>query len=145
MTPVIERGPAEAVRDRGVPAATRGAAVVYVALGLGFGAGAVVTLGYLIRNGELPMTPWGFRSMSGPFEQLGQGPFTILGSALVVVCLLQAVAGVALWQGRRRGAALAAVTTPLALALGAGFALPFLLLGEPIAAGLLLIARRQRP
>jgi hypothetical protein len=123
--------------------AIRAAAVMYVALGLGFGAGSVVTLAYLAREGELPMTPWGFRSMSGPFEQLGPGAFTVLGSALAGVCGLQMVAGAWLWQGRRRGAQLALATTPLALGLGAGFALPFLLLGEPINAALVVVGRRN--
>jgi hypothetical protein len=60
------------------------------------------------------MTPWGFRPMSGPFE----GP------------------GIWLLQRRRRGARLGMVTSPLALFLGVGFALPFLLVGVPIRLGL---------
>jgi hypothetical protein len=116
---------------------------MYAALGLGFGAGSVVTLVFLARDGELPMTPWGFRSMSGPFERLGPGAFTVLGSALIGICVLQVVAAVWLWQGRRRGAQLALATTPLALGLGAGFALPFLLVGEPIAAALATAGRRS--
>ena len=119
------------------------AAVTYAVLGVGFGAGSVVTLVALARDGQLPMTPWGFRSMSGPFEQLGSGGFTVLGSTLVGVCALQVVAGAWLWQGRRRGAQLALATTPLALGLGTGFALPFLLVGEPIGATLILVGRRS--
>ena len=65
------------------PLAIRAAAATYVVLGLGFGTGSVVTLVYLAREGELPMTPWGFRSMSGPFEELGPDAFTLLGAALV--------------------------------------------------------------
>lgn len=122
--------------------AIRAAAVTYVALGLGFGAGSVVSLVWLAREGELPLTPWGFRAMSGPFEQLGRGPFIALGSALIGVCALEVVAGVWLWQGRRRGARLALASTPLALGLGAGFALPFLLVGAPLAASLVLAGRR---
>lgn len=122
----------------------RAAAVTNVALGLGFGAGSVVTLAYLRRYGELPMTPWGFRSMSGgPFEQLAPGAFTLLGAALVGVCGLEVVAGAWLWQGRRRGARLGLATTPLALGLGAGFALPFLLIGAPLGAALTLAGRRS--
>ena len=118
--------------------AIRAAAVMYLVLGLGFGAGTVITLAHFARNGELPMTPWGFRSLSGPFEQLGPGPFKTLGWSLVGVCVLDAVAGVWLWQGRRRGAWLGLATTPLALGLGAGFALPFLLVGAPLRALLVL-------
>ena len=124
-------------------AAARAAAVMYLALGVGFGVGTVLTLVYLAREGELPMTPFGFRSLSGPFEQLGQGVFTALGGALVGVCVLDVVAGLWLWQGRRRGAWLGRATTPLALGLGAGFALPFLLIGAPLRASLVLAGRRS--
>jgi hypothetical protein len=89
------------------------------------------------------MTPWGFRSLSGPFEQLGVERFRILGWALVAVCALDVVAGVWLWQGRRRGAKLGVATSPIALVLGAGFALPFLLVGVPIRLGLFLAGRRS--
>jgi hypothetical protein len=125
------------------PAATRIAAVMYVMLGLGFGVGTAVTLAYFVREGELPMTPWGFRSLSGPFEQLGREPFIALGLGLVGVCTLDVVAGAWLWQGRRRGVRLGLATTIPALALGAGFALPFLLAGVPIRAALVLAGRRN--
>jgi hypothetical protein len=114
---------------------------MYLALGAGFGIGSAVTLMLLARDGELPMTPWGFRSMSGPFEDLGSTWFQVLGWALVGVCALDAVAGVWLWQGRRRGADLGLATTVPALVLGAGFALPFLLVGVPIRVGLVVAAR----
>ena len=114
----------------------RVAGAVYLALGIGFGAGAVVTLLHLARHGELPSTPWGFRSMSGPFEGLGAGQFSMLGWSFAAVCALDALAGIWLWQGRSRGAKLGMVTSPLAFILGAGFALPFLLLGVPIRLGL---------
>jgi hypothetical protein len=112
------------------------AGAVYLALGIGFGAGAVVTLLHLARHGELPMTPWSFRSMSGPFEGLGAGQFSMLGWSFAAVCALDALAGIWLWQGRRRGATLGMVTSPLAFILGVGFALPFLLVGVPIRLGL---------
>jgi len=123
--------------------AIRAAALSYLALGLGFGIGGVVTLSHLARTGELPMTPWGFRSMSGPFEALGGDRFAALGWALVGVCALDVVAGVWLWQGRRRGLRLALATTAPGLVLGAGFALPFLLVGVPIRVVLLLAGRRS--
>jgi hypothetical protein len=118
------------------------AGVTYVALGLGFGVGAIVALASLARTGELPMTPWGFRALSGPFERLDQQQFTALGLGLVGVCALDVVAGVWLWQGRQRGANLGLATTVPALALGAGFALPFLLAGVPIRVALVLTGRR---
>jgi hypothetical protein len=121
----------------------RVAGASYLVLGIGFGAGAVATLLHLARHGELPMTPWGFRSMSGPFEGLGAGRFAMLGWSFVAVCAMDALAGVWLWQGRRRGARLGMVTSPLALLLGAGFALPFLLIGVPIRLGLTWAGRRS--
>ena len=124
--------------------AIRAAAVTYVALGLGFGIGAAITLDHYAREGELPMTPFGFRSLAGgPFEGLPPKQFAALGWALVGVCAVDVVAGVWLWQGRRRGAALGLATTPVALGLGAGFALPFLLIGVPIRAALVMAGRRS--
>lgn len=121
----------------------RVAAAMYVLLGVGFGIGSVVTLVHFVRHGELPMTPWGFRSMSGPFEELGAQRFIALGWALVGVCILDVLAGIWLWRGKRRGARLGLATSPLALALGAGFALPFLLAGVPLRAALVLAGRRS--
>ena len=128
-------------RDSG---AIRAAAVTYVALGLGFGIGAAITLDHHAREGELPMTPFGFRSLAGgPFERLPPEQFAALGWALVGVCALDVVVGIWLWQGRRRGAALGLATTPVAVGLGAGFAQPFLLIGVPIRAALVLVGRRR--
>jgi hypothetical protein len=125
------------------PPTIRAAAVMYVVLGVGFGAATAITLDRFARDGVLPMTPFGFRSLSGPFEQLGPDPFMALGWALVGVCALDVLAGIWLWQGRRRGAWLGLATTPFALGLGAGFALPFLLLGAPIRAALVIAGRRS--
>ena len=116
--------------------ALRVAGAIYLGLGIGFGAGAVWTLLHFARHGELPMTPWGFRSMSGPFEGLGARQFSVLGWAFAAVCALDALAGIWLWQGRRRGARLGMVMSPLAFILGVGFVLPFLLVGVPIRLGL---------
>ena len=122
----------------------RAAGATYVLLGVGFGVGTAVTLYLYARDGELPMTPWGFRSLAGgPFDQLTPEQFTALGWVLVGVCAADAVAGRWLWQGRRRGAVLALATSPVSLALGAGFALPFLLAGIPIGVALVLAGRRS--
>jgi hypothetical protein len=118
------------------------AALLFVA-DAGFGIAMPLTLAHLARTGELPMSPFGFRSFSGPFEQLGRDAFTLLGWALVVVCALDVLAGIWLWQSKRRGATLGLATTPFALALGIGFALPFLLLMAPIRAGLVIAGWRN--
>jgi len=117
---------------------------MYVVLGAGFGVGTALTLVYLGRQGELPMMPFGFRSLAGGFfESLGPQRFTNLGWMLVGVCALDVIAGVWLWQGRRRGAWLGLATSPFAFVLGAGFALPFLLVGVPIRAALVFAERRR--
>jgi hypothetical protein len=108
-----------------------------------FGIAMLITLRHLARTGELPMTPWGFRAFSGPFEDLGQQKFAVLSWAFVAVCAVDVVAGVWLWQGQRRGARLGLAMTPFALILGGGFALPFLLVPAPIRAGLVLAGRRR--
>jgi hypothetical protein len=118
------------------------AAAHYALLGAGFGAGALWAVAHLRRTGELPMTPFGFRALSGPFEQLGTRWFSVLGVALAGVCALDVLAGVWLWRGKRRGLKLGAATTLPGLVLGAGFALPFLLLGLPVSLLTALAGRR---
>ena len=95
------------------------AALTYVALGLGFGLGSAITMLYHARHGDLPMTPFGFRSMAGgPFEGLGPRALQALGWTLAGVCALDVLAGVWLWQGRARGARLGLLTDVPALVLG---------------------------
>lgn len=122
----------------------RSAAALHVVLGVGFGVGTVLALTHFARYGELPMTPWGFRALGGgPFEQLDSGRFTALGWSLVVVSALDVLAGIWLWQGRRRGLRLALATAAPALGLSVGFALPFLLVGVPIRLALAVAGRRH--
>ena len=108
------------------------AAAIYVVLGLGFAFGTAATLWYFERHGELPMTPFGFRSLDGPAVALGPDRFKLLCWALIMISSLDALAGIWLWQGRRRGARLGLATSPFTLLLAAAFALPFLLVGVPI-------------
>jgi hypothetical protein len=128
------------VRPDRPPLAVRIAAILFV-LDTAFGVSMPFTLAHLARTGELPMTPFGFRAFSGPFERLGPDGFTALGWALVAVCGLEVVAGAQLWRGRRSGARLGLAVTPFTLILGAGFALPFLLLPLPIRTALVLARR----
>ena len=129
-------------RHHRLPWTVRIAAFLFLFLGVAFGASVPIVLAYLNRNGELPMT-FGFRSMAGPFEQLGPQTFTALGGAFVGVCAADVVAGVGLSRGRRWGARLGLATSPLALALGLGFDLPLILLGVPIRVALVLAGRRS--
>lgn len=102
---------------------------MYGLLGIGFGAGTAVTLALLLRDGQLPMTPWGFRALDGPLARIGTTETMAFGGALIVVCAVDSAAALGLWRGRRWAGRLALATTPFALALGAGFELPFLLAG----------------
>ncbi len=61
-----------------LPVTVRVAALLFLFLGVAFGASVPFVLAHLGRYGELPMTFW-FRSMAGPFEQLGPETFTALG------------------------------------------------------------------
>lgn len=126
------------------PATTiRVAAVMFLVSGVGVGLTTPVVLWSLARHGELPMTPFGFRLLAGPFERLGKGAFSGLAGVLAVVSMLDVVAGIWLWQGQRRGARLGLATSPLVFALGVGFAVPFLLATVPLRVVLLLSGRRQ--
>ena len=110
----------------------RAAALSYILPALGFGIPTPFVLWHLGRTGELPMTPFGFRSHSGPFEAVGQDGFVALGIAFLGACAIDVLAGAWLWGGRRRGAALGAAATPVTLFFAAGFAFPFLLAAIPI-------------
>jgi hypothetical protein len=125
-----------------LPLTVRGAALLFLFLGVAFGASVPFVLAYFDRHGELPMTFW-FRSMAGPFEQLGPEAFSTLGWIFVGVCTADVVAGIGLWRGRRWGARLGLATSPLALALGVGFDLPLILLGVPVRVALVLADRRS--
>jgi hypothetical protein len=122
----------------------RAAGVVYLANAVGFGVGAALTLPYLARRGELPMTPFGFRAFSGLFETLGCPWFSLLLWSFVGLAAVEALAGVWLWRGERRGLVLGLATTPLGAALGAGFALPLYLASLPLRMVLLFLGRRAK-
>ena len=120
------------------------AGALHIALGVGFGAGAVVALLHYVRHGELPMTPWGFRAFEGgPFQLIDSGRFTVLGWTLVVVSALDVLAGLWLWQGRRRGLRLGLATAAPAFGLSVCFALPFLFVGVSIRLVLAVAGRKH--
>jgi uncharacterized membrane protein (DUF2068 family) len=126
-----------------VPVSARAASILYMLLGAGFGIGTAVTLALLAERGELPMTPWGFRSLEGPLSRAGESQTYVFGSALVVVCALDVATGAGLWRGRRWAGRLGLATSPIAFALAVGFSLPFLLIGVPLRAGLVAAAWRR--
>jgi hypothetical protein len=114
--------------------------VINTALVLAFGVSTPFVLAHLGRTGGLPYM-FGFRALAGPFESYGQPTFTALDWLLVAACGLDVAVGALLWRGRREGAWLAIVSTPLSLALAIGFALPLFLIGLPLGALLLLLGR----
>lgn len=122
--------------------AERAAAIVLIATGLGFGVPTPFVLDHLRRTGELPMTPFGFRAMSGPFERLGPEAFSALLVALAAICAADVAAGALTWRGDRRGPRLAGIATPPGIVLGLGFALPFYLAAVPLWSALLVLGRR---
>ena len=111
----------------------RAAGAIHLALGLAFGPAALWATRHLRRTGELPMTPFGFRALSGPFERLGTEWFSVLAVALAGLSGLNAMAGRLLWRGDPRGLRLSRAMFVPTMFLGAGFALPFLLIGQPVA------------
>jgi uncharacterized membrane protein (DUF2068 family) len=123
--------------------AARGAAVLYGLLGVGFGIGTAVTLALLARNGELPMTPWGFRSLDGPLARIDTRTTMLAGTALIAVCAADVATAAGLWRGRRWAGRLGLATTPAAVFLGLGFELPILLAAIPLRVGLVLAAWRR--
>jgi hypothetical protein len=127
----------------GVSRAYSAAAAVLVAVGIGFGTPVPIVVDHLDRTGELPMTPWGFRAYSGPFESLGPERFKMLAWAFALVCLLDVLAGVLTWRGDRRGPRLAAIATPPGVVLGVGFALPIYLASIALRSLLLVTGRRR--
>lgn len=133
MPDSVDRSPSQAIRL---------AAALFL-VDAGFAVLMPVALAHLQRTGELPMTPFGFRAFSGPFERLGKRPFMGLGFALMGVAAVDALAATRLWRGQRSGADLGLAMTPPATALGLGFALPFLLVPIPIRAALLIARRKE--
>jgi hypothetical protein len=131
-----------AAAGHGGSSALRGAAVLHVFLGLAFGLGSPPVLAYYARRGELPLSPFGWRYMAGPFERPGLEAFLALGSTLVGVSTLDVMVGIWLWRGQRRGLRLA-LANVAAMPLAAGFGgLPLLLWGVPLRAALAWAGRR---
>lgn len=122
-------------------------ALIYAVPGVGWVVSTLAVLAYHHTRGELPMSPFGWRMLAGPYPEITTDRLTGLGWALAWLLIAVSVVDIAigrwLWQGRRRGALLALVMAPLSFALGWLFALPYLLLMAPLRAIGAGIARRD--
>src|SRR4029079_2811990 len=100
----------------------RALALIYAVPGIGWTVATLAVLWYHQDRGELPMTPFGWRLLGGPFPEIGTDRLTPLGWGLawllVAVAIVDIVIGRWLWQDWARGARLALVMAPVSLALG---------------------------
>ena len=115
--------------DTATPVGDPAAASLFLLSGLGNVVSTPLIIWHLAREGELPHDR---ASLLSPHPRL------------------DLVAGVWLWQGRRRRATLGLATSPLLLALGLAFAVPFMPLTAPVRAAGVLVGRaacaeRRRP
>jgi hypothetical protein len=125
---------------------TRVLAVIYAVPGIGWAVGTLAVLLYHKERGQLPMTPFGWRLLGGPYSEIGTERLTPLGWALawllIAVSIVDVLIGRWLWQGRRRGAVLALVMAAVSFALGRLFVLPYLLVMAPLRVVATIIAWR---
>jgi hypothetical protein len=105
-------------------AALRIAAAMFWIMPLGFAVFAVPIAIDLLRGGELP-TIFGFTAFGGgAFDRFSAPTFAGLLFAFALLCVLEAVAGAWLWDGRRSGALLGLALLPIGAIFWLGFALP---------------------
>ena len=148
-TPISADGPEDALGScaERSPRQTSLASALYVVPGLGTALATAAILLYDAGRHELPMTPFGWRLLGGPYEQIGTDTLTglgrVLGIALIVVSISDLVAGIWLRQGRRRGAMLGVATTPISLLLGTLFVVPALWIIPPVRAFLAIAGWRR--
>lgn len=121
--------------------ALRAGAALFIFSGLGVGVTTPLVLAHLVVHGDLPISPFGFRFLAGPFEALGRDAFILLGLGLTLVSTVDVIAGTLLWRSRRSGVGVGLVTSPLVFVLGWGFAVPFLLITAPLRVVLALAGR----
>ena len=104
---------------------TRAASVLWLLNGIGFGVFCIPAIARVAAGKDVPMV-MGFPAYGrGPFEDHGISSTVPLLAGFLVVCLVEAVAGLLLWSGHLSGAILSFAVLPLAAVYWWGFALPF--------------------
>lgn len=107
-----------------VPVLVRVAALLHWFIAVGFGIFCVPAIWNVWNGRDIPIV-MGFPAYGrGPFERIGLPTSVPLLAAFLLVCVLEAVAGVLLWNGYRSGGVLALVLLPLGAIFWWGFALP---------------------
>ena len=103
----------------------RASAVLIWAIAAGFGAPAIPCAHHLLRHGRLPSFLGLFRMYEGPaFARVSAGTYAVLLYAFTLLCVVEAVCGVLLWNGLRSGAVLSLALLPVEIAFWWAFALP---------------------
>ncbi len=107
-----------------VPVLLRVAAILHWIIAIGFGVFCLPAMRNLWLGRDIPIV-LGFPAYGrGPFESHGLPTTIPLLAAFLIVCILEAVAGVLLWGGHTSGAVLALVLLPFGALFWWGFALP---------------------
>jgi hypothetical protein len=107
-----------------VPVLIRVAAFLHWFVAVGFGVFCFPAIRELLAGRDIPFV-MGFPAYGrGPFERLGIPTSVPLLAAFLLVCILEAIAGVLLWGGHRSGAVLALALIPAGGVFWWGFALP---------------------
>ena len=124
----------------GARRAWRGAAVVSLVLGIGFGVPCAVGLVHLARTGEV----WQFLGFptygGGPFEKVGIATTVPLMATFLFVCLAETVLAGLLWTDHPVAGRMSHALLPVELVFWIGFALP---VGPPLGlarSGLVVLA-----
>jgi hypothetical protein len=100
------------------------AAILHWFVAIGFGMFCLPAIRNLLIGRDIPIV-MGFPAYGrGPFERVGIPTTVPLLAAFLLVCILEAVAGILLWGGFRSGALLALLLLPAGGVFWWGFALP---------------------
>jgi hypothetical protein len=108
-----------------VPIQLRVAAVLLWITGLGTGVFCLPAIRNLLIGRDIPYIMGLPAYGKGPFEHVGIPTTVPLLVAVLLVCILEGVAGLLLWRGYKVGAILALVLVPAGGIFWWGFALPF--------------------